>query len=89
MTTLPSAKVKAFSENTVERKAYDLAESFSKYMPIQNHRNRLGFNLFKALTGEGDTAEIIVKTGKYKLTGIDKAEFIKLLTLELAKIKID
>ena len=86
MTTLPASNINKFNENTIERKAYDLAESFSKYLPIANHRNRLGFNIYKTLTGEGDSAEMIIKTGKYKLEGIEKAEFINLLKSELAKL---
>ncbi|MFH0733279.1 MAG: hypothetical protein V1773_03425 [bacterium] len=86
MTTLPPSKINKFNENTIERKSYDLAESFSKYLPIANHRNRLGFNIYKNLTGQGDSAEMIIKTGKYKLEGIEKTELINLLEAELAKL---
>lgn len=88
MTTLPPSSVKKFGETTIEKKAYNLAESFVKYMPIPNDRNRLGFNIYRNLVGEGDSPETIIKTGKYKLDGISKPEFIKLFTSELEKLKV-
>lgn len=88
MTTLPPPSIKQYDNNTVEKKAYNLANSFDKYLPIPNDRNRLGFNIYRNLIGEGETPEIIVKSGKYKLEGIDKDEFIKLLSAEIAKLKI-
>ena len=88
MTTLPPPSIKKFNDNSPEKKAYNLADSFVKYLPIQNDRNRLGFNIYRNLIGEGETPEIIVKSGKYRLNGIDKEDFIKLLTEEISKLKI-
>ncbi len=88
MTTLPPSSVKKFSETTLEKKAYNLAESFSEYIPIPNDRNRLGFNIYRNLAGEGDSPETIIKTGKYKLQGISKPDFIKFFASELEKLKV-
>ncbi|HPN37680.1 MAG TPA: hypothetical protein PL041_04705 [Melioribacteraceae bacterium] len=88
MTTLPPPGIKKFNDNSPEKKAYNLADSFYQYLPIQNDRNRLGFNIYRNLIGEGDTPEVIVKNGKYKLTGIEREDFIKLLTEEISKLKI-
>lgn len=88
MTTLPPPHIKQFGSDTPEKKAYNLAASFEKYLPLPNDRNRLGFNIYRNLIGEGETVEVIVNSGKYKLEGINKEEFIKILGDEIAKLKI-
>jgi len=88
MTTLPPPHIKQFGNDTPEKKAYNLAASFENYLPLPNDRNRLGFNIYRNLIGEGETPEVIVKSGKYQLKGIDKEEFIKILKEEIAKLKV-
>lgn len=89
MTTLAAPLVKKYPENSVERKAYDIAEKFKDNLPIMNDRNRLGFNLYRYLKGEGDTPEVIVKTARFTLNGITKEELVKKLNEEIERVKIE
>lgn len=87
MGSLPPPKTKEFPDSSVEKKVYNIVESFSKYLPIVNDRNRLGFGLYKYMTGEGDPPEILVKTSKLKLNGITTHELAEKISAELEKIK--
>ena len=87
MGTLSPPKTKEFPGSTVEKKVYNIVQSFSKYLPIVNDRNRLGFGLYKYMTGEGDPPEVLVKTSKLKLNGITTQELAKKISVELEKIK--
>ncbi len=86
MTTLPPPATKVFPESTIEKKCYNIVEMFKENIPIMNDRNRLGYNLYKFMTGEGDSPEILVKSTKIKIEGMTKAELAKRLTEELSKI---
>ena len=86
MTTLPPPATKNFPENSIEKKCYNIVEMFKGNIPIMNDRNRLGYNLYKFMTGEGDSPEILVKSTKIKIEGITKTELAKRLTEELRKI---
>lgn len=86
MTTLPPPATKVFPESTIEKKCYNIVELFKENIPIMNDRNRLGFNLYKYITGEGDAPEILVKSTKIKIEGITKEELARRLAEELAKI---
>ena len=87
MSTLPSPKTKKFPENSLEKQVYQIVESLSDYIPITNDRNRLGFNLYKYMKGEGDSPEILVKTSKIKVKGISLEELAGRIKNELEKIK--
>ena len=87
MSTLPPPKMKEFPESSVEKKVYNIVKSFSIFLPIANDRNRLGFGLYKYMTGEGDPPEILIKTSKLKLNGITPQELAKKISAELEKIK--
>lgn len=86
MTTLPPPATKVFPESTIEKKCYNIVEMFKENIPIMNDRNRLGYNLYKFMTGEGDSPEILVKSTKIKIEGMTQAELAKRLTEELSKI---
>jgi len=86
MTTLPPPATKVFPESSIEKKCYNIVEMFKENIPIMNDRNRLGFNLYKFMTGEGDSPEILVKSTKIKIEGLTKEELAKRLAEELAKI---
>ncbi|MFA5805586.1 MAG: hypothetical protein WC879_13190 [Melioribacteraceae bacterium] len=86
MTTLPPPATKVFPESSIEKKCYNLVEMFKENIPIMNDRNRLGYNLYKFMTGEGDSPEILVRSTKIKIEGMTKEELAKRLTEELAKI---
>ncbi len=86
MTTLPPPATKVFPESTIEKKCYNIVEMFKENIPIINDRNRLGFNLYKYMSGEGDSPEILVKSTKIKIEGMTKEELAKRLTEELSKI---
>ncbi len=87
MTTLPPPKTMEFPPDSLEKKVYNLVETFQDFIPITNDRYRLAFSLLKYLKGEGDEPLISVKTNKLKLTGITESELAKKLEEELSKIK--
>ncbi|MCS7052651.1 MAG: hypothetical protein NZM09_02830 [Ignavibacterium sp.] len=87
MTTLPPPKTKEFPQDSLEKKVYNLVESFKDYIPITNDRYRLAFSLFKYLKGEGDEPLIAVKSNKLKLVNISETELAIKLAEELNKLK--
>lgn len=87
MTTLPPPKVRPFPDDSLEKKVYNIIESFKEYLPIMNDRNRLAFSLYKYLNGEGDEPLIAVKTNKLKIVGISAEELAQKIDEEIKKIK--
>jgi hypothetical protein len=87
MGTLPPPATKPFPENSLEKKVYNTVDMFKEYLPIENDRNRLGFALFKYVTGEGDEPSITLKSTKVKVEGITLQELAKRITIEIDKIK--
>lgn len=87
MTSLPPAPVKPFPDESIEKKAYKIAESLSEYLPIMNDRNRLGFNLYRHLKGEGDDIETIVRTNKFTIEKISREELINLIRQKIVEVK--
>lgn len=87
MTSLPSSPVKPFPENSIEKKAYSIAESLAEFLPIMNDRNRLGFNLYRHLKGEGDDIPTIVRTNKFTIEKISKEELIQLIEQKVEDVK--
>ena len=87
MSTLPPPKTKEFPESSLEKKVYGIVSSLSTYLPVANDRNRLGFGLYKYMSGEGDPPEVLVKTSKLRLEGITVQELAKKISQELEKIK--
>lgn len=87
MTTLPPPKVNPAPQQSIEKKVYDIVDKFKDHLPVVNDRYRLGFTLFKYVTGEGDPPEVLVKSTKIKLEGISEAEFAKKLAEELSNLK--
>jgi hypothetical protein len=87
MTTLPPPKTKNFPEDSLEKQVYQVVENLSDYIPVMNDRNRLGFGLYKYMKGEGDKPEILVKTSKIKIKGIELAELTARINSDLKKIK--
>lgn len=89
MTSLPPAPIKPFPENSIEKKAYSIAESLADYLPIMNDRNRLGFNLYRHLRGEGDDISTIVITNKFTIEKISRDELISLIEEKVEAVKKD
>ncbi|MBL1213570.1 MAG: hypothetical protein HND52_09440 [Ignavibacteriae bacterium] len=87
MTTLPPSKVNEFPEDSLEKKVYNIADSLEEYIPIMNDRNRLGYNLYKFMTGEGDSPEVIVRNAKLTVENISYDELANKIKQELEKIK--
>lgn len=87
MTTLPPAATRLFPENSPEKQVYNLVERFAEYIPVQNDRYRLSYNLLKYFQGEGDHPEILVKSTKIKITGIEPLELARRLEAELQDLK--
>lgn len=76
-----------FPEDSLEKQAYGIVEKYSENIPIPNDRNRLGFCLYKYLTGEGDNPDILVNSTKIKIVGITKEELAAKLNNDLDKVK--
>ncbi|HEX2961886.1 MAG: hypothetical protein ACM3UR_06995 [Bacteroidota bacterium] len=87
MTTLPPPSVKPFPEDSLEKQVYNIVEKYKENIPIMNDRNRLGYNLFKYMSGEGDSPEILVKSTKIKIVGMTKEELAAKLTADLKTVK--
>lgn len=86
MTTLPGPKTQEADPNSLEKKVYNIVEKFASNIPVQNDRYRLGYTLFKYMSGEGDSPEILVNSTKIQIEGITKAELAASLNEELGKI---
>ncbi|MCU7496980.1 MAG: hypothetical protein HF314_06575 [Ignavibacteria bacterium] len=87
MTTLPPPSVKPFPEDSLEKQVYNIVEKFKENIPIMNDRNRLGYNLVKYMSGEGDSPEILVKSTKIKIVGMTREELAQKLNTELKAVK--
>lgn len=77
MSTLPPPATKEFDASTIEKQVYNLIESLKEFLPIVNDRNRLGYALYKFVTGQGDEPLITVKSAKLKIVGISDIELAK------------
>lgn len=86
MTTLPPPSTKKFPEDSLEKKVYNIVEKYSENIPIPNDRNRLGFNLYKFMTGEGDPPEVCVKAAKIKVEEISEEELAAKISEDLKQI---
>ncbi|MFA6597271.1 MAG: hypothetical protein WCS69_06080 [Ignavibacteriaceae bacterium] len=86
MSTLPSPATKEFAASTIEKQVYTLTESLKEYLPIANDRNRLGYSLYKFMTGQGDEPLISVKSAKLKIVGISDVELAKKIETGLKEI---
>jgi hypothetical protein len=87
MSTLAPPKVKKFSDDSMESKVYAIVESFSEFILLANHRNRLSYCLLKYLNGEGDEPKITLKSSKIEIKGITVADLAKKLDDELETVK--
>jgi len=86
MSTLPGPKTQGADPNSLEKKIYNIVDKFASNIPVQNDRYRLGYTLFKYMSGEGDAPEILVNSTKIQIEGITKAELAASLNEELGKI---
>jgi hypothetical protein len=86
MTTLPGPKTQDADPNSLEKKVYDIVEKFESNIPVPSDRYRLGYTLFKYMSGEGDSPEILVNSTKIQIEGMTKAELAASLNEELGKI---
>lgn len=86
MTTLPPPQTEKFPEDSLESKVYGIIDKYEKHIPIMNDRNRLGFNLYRYMTGEGDPPEICVRSSKLKLIDISEKELAAKLSEDLNKL---
>jgi hypothetical protein len=87
MATLPPPATKQFPEDSIEKKVYNVVDQLKDYLPIDNDRNRLGYSLYKYVTGEGDEPSILIKSTKVKVTGISLEELASKIKVEIDKIK--
>ncbi|MHB8580176.1 MAG: hypothetical protein ACYDA4_09995 [Ignavibacteriaceae bacterium] len=87
MTSLPPPPTKNFSDDSLEKKVYNIVENLSEYIPIMNDRNRLGFSLYKFMIGEGDRPEILVKSSKIHVVGISLEDLAAKISDEIKNLK--
>lgn len=87
MSTLPPPETKTFPEDSLEKKIYTFVETLDKYVPVPNDRNRLAYNLYKFMTGQGDDPAFIVNNQKLEITGITQQELTKKITDGLSELK--
>lgn len=87
MSTLPSPATKEFAATTIEKQVYTLVDSLQEFLPIMNDRNRLGYALYKFMTGEGDEPLITVKNAKLKIVGISEIELSKKIETGLKEVQ--
>lgn len=86
MSSSVSAEVKGPASETIEKKVYNIVENYVQYLPIVNDRNRLGFDLYKYVIGEGDEPLITISNAKVKLEGISIEELSKKISEEIKNI---
>ena len=87
MTTLPPPGTNEFSDSSIEKKVYRIVESFGDYIPVSNDKNRLGFGLYKYITGEGDPPETLLKSAKIKIEGITLEDLAAKIKTKLEEVK--
>ncbi len=88
MTTLPPPATKEFPDSSIEKQVYNIVDMFSEHIPISNDKNRLGFGLYKYITGEGDPPDILLKSSKIKIEGITLEALALKIKAKLDEIKI-
>ena len=86
MTTLTPPGTIKFPESSLEKKVYNIVESFGEYIPITNDKNRLGYCLFKFMKGEGDPPKVALRSAKIKVVGISIDELANKIDAELKNI---
>ena len=87
MSTLPPPGVNKFPESSLEKQCYKIAEKYIENIPVMNDRNRLGYNLYKYMSGEGDAPEILVRSIKMTIVGITGKELAAKISADLTEIK--
>lgn len=87
MGTLPPPATEQFSGNTWEKKVYNIVDGLCDYLPIANDRNRLGFGLYKLMTGGGDNPAELVLNLKLTIKGTTEKELVKMIESEISKLK--
>ncbi len=87
MTSLSAPKTNNFDDNSIEKKVYNIVDALTEFIPIANDRNRLGFSLYKYMSGEGDKPEILVRTTKIKVVGISLDDLAQKISKEVLSIK--
>ncbi len=65
---------KEFPADSLEKQIYTMVENLEVYIPVANDRNRLSYNLFKFMTGEGDVPLVSIKNSKITLSDISVEE---------------
>ena len=86
MTTLTPPGTIHFPDSSLEKKVYNIVESFADYIPITNDKNRLGYCLFKFMNGEGDPPKVALRTAKIRVVGISVDDLAQKLDTELKNI---
>ena len=86
MTTLTPPGTIEFPNSSLEKKVYNIVESFGENIPVTNDKNRLGYCLFKFMKGEGDPPKVALRSAKIKVVGIPMDELASKIDAELKKI---
>jgi len=87
MSTLSPMPHKEFPADSLEKQIYTMVDNLEVYIPIANDRNRLSYNLYKFMTGEGDSPIVSIKNSKVVLSEISVEELALKLEEGLQDIK--
>ena len=82
-----SAGGSVFPAESIEIKVYNIIENYVQYIPIANDRNRLGFDLYKYVIGEGDEPLISIRNAKVKVEGISVEELSKKISDDIRNFR--
>lgn len=75
-------------DESLEKKIYQIVEDLGEFLPGINDRNKLGFSLYKYVTGEGNHPLDIEQSSNLKIKGISKDELFDKINLALKKLKL-
>lgn len=87
MSTKAPSPVKEFPETSLEKQVYSLVDSLAEFIPFENDRNRLGYGLFKYISGDGDAPEVLLSSAKIQFENISTQELSQKLSDGLVKLK--
>jgi hypothetical protein len=63
--------------DALEVKVYSFINTLSEFLPIENDRNRLSFDLLKSIRGEGDSFITTLKKNKLHIENISIEDLSK------------
>ncbi len=75
------------NSDSLEEKVYSFINTFSEFLPVENDRNRLSFDLLKSIRGEGDSVFTTIKKNKLHIEKISLEDLAHKVENGLKEIK--